>query len=71
MAWVKCTQAKFEQYGITITTQRQLQDGEYIMHFELTDNPEFFLAIRFDVDVKVITNEEMQELLALEPMESE
>jgi hypothetical protein len=66
--WVKTTQSKFEQYGITITTQRQLQDNDYIMHMELQDNPEFFMACRFDADVKILTNDEMEALLALEPI---
>ena len=65
--WTKASKEKFEQYGITIDTQRQLEDGEYIMHMELTEYPEFVLASRPDVDVKWLTNEQMDELLALEP----
>lgn len=64
--WVKATQAKFEQYGISITTQRQLNDGKFIMHMELTEYPDFFLASRFDEEVKIYSQAEMEELLALE-----
>ena len=67
--WTKTTQAKFEEYGIMITTQRQLLDGEYIMHMERTDFPEFIINSRNDLDVKWYTNEEMQEILALEEPE--
>lgn len=66
--WIKATTTKFNEYGINITTQRQLNDGEYIMHMELTDYPEFFLATRFDVDIKIFSNEEMNELLRLEDL---
>ena len=64
--WVKTTQAKFEQYGIQITTQRQLADGEYIMHMELTEYPDFIMASRFDADVKFMDNAQMDEILILE-----
>ena len=64
--WVKAILEKFAEYGIVIDTQRQLNDGEYIMHMELTDSPEFFLATRFDADIKFYTNEQMNALLALE-----
>lgn len=64
--WVKTSKEKFEQYGITIDTQRQLTDGEYIMHMELTEYPEFVLMSRMDADVRWLTNEQMEELLAQE-----
>ena len=69
--WVKTTLEKFVEYNITITTQRQLNDSEYIMHMELQDNPEFFLASRFDVEVKIYTEAEMMDILALEDVEGE
>lgn len=61
--WVKTTLEKFAEYGINITTQRQLLDGEYIMHMELTEYPEFFLSSRFDINVIILTTEQMNELL--------
>lgn len=64
--WIKTTLEKYNEYGIQITTQRQLSDGKYIMHMELTENPDFFLATRFDEDVEFLSNEQMDELLALE-----
>ena len=69
--WVKTTLEKFVEYNITITTQRQLNDSEYIMHMELTEYPEFFLASRFDVEVKIYTEAEMMDILALEDVEGE
>ena len=68
MAWIKCTKEKFEEYGIIVDTQRMLSDGEYIMHMGLTEFPEFLLASRFDVDVKMLSEEQMDVLLALEPI---
>lgn len=67
--WVKTTLEKFGEYGIAITTERQLQDGEYIKHFELMPLPVFFINARFDIAVKFLMNGEMDELLALEPVE--
>ena len=67
--WVKTTSAKFAEYGITITTQRKLSDGEYIMHMELLQNPEFMLSTRDDTAVHWYSNEEMDAILALEPKE--
>ena len=61
--WVVATQEKFEEYGIKITTQRQLSDGEYIMHMELTEYPEFILNSRLDDEVKWLTDEEILELI--------
>jgi len=66
--WVKTTLEKFLQYGITITTQRQLADGEYIMHMELTEYPEFLLDVRMDLAVRLMSKEQMNELLLLEPV---
>lgn len=37
MNWLKATKEVFAEYGITITTERQLSDKEYIRHFELSD----------------------------------
>ena len=73
-AWIVATQEKFEEYGQIINTERQLSTGEYIKHFELTGTTpfevfSFFLAIRFDADVRVLTQEQIDELLALETTE--
>ena len=57
---------KFIEYGIDIITQRMLSDGEYIMHFELTPLPIFFIDARFDAEVKFLTSQQMDELLQLE-----
>ena len=67
--WVKATLEKFEEYGIQISTQRQLQDGSYILHMELTDYPEFFLATRFDEAVIIMDNDSMKALLSQENAE--
>jgi len=64
--WVKASLEKFAEYGINITTERQLNDGEYIKHLELTDNPEFFLSVRFDANVKLLTNDELEEIIKSE-----
>lgn len=37
MNFLKATKEKFLEIGVEITTERQLPDGEYIRHFELTD----------------------------------
>ncbi len=64
--WVKTTIEKFLEYGIVITTQRQLNDGEYVMHMELTEYPDFFMESRFDELVHFYKATQMQELLANE-----
>lgn len=66
MAWIVTTLEKFAQYGITITTQRMLNNGEYILHFSIAEFPTFLLDCRFDESVKILTTEQMDELLALE-----
>lgn len=37
MNFLKATKEKFLELRIEITTERQLPNGEYIRHFELTD----------------------------------
>jgi hypothetical protein len=60
--WVKTKKDKFENYNVQVTSQRDFSDDETIMHMELQDNPEFFIAIREDLDVKLFLDEEMEEL---------
>jgi hypothetical protein len=72
MIFVKANKLKFEEYGQTITTERQLSDGDYIKHFELTGNttPEaeqFIIDIRTKTSFDILTQEQMEELLRLEP----
>ena len=71
MLWVKATKEKFEENGQEITTERQLQDGEYIKHFELSvpDSEAFLLAIRFKTSIEILSEEQLETLLALEPQE--
>jgi hypothetical protein len=66
MLWAKTTQEKFNEYGIPITNQRQLSNGEYLLHMELADFPEFLLAARFDTDVSFLDQEQVDEILSLE-----
>jgi hypothetical protein len=65
--FIKATQEKFEQYGKSILSERQLGDGDYIKHFELTGNSTaeqdaFFITIREDLDIKIYTDDEMTAL---------
>ena len=64
--WVKASIDKFLEHGIVIDTQRQLNDGEYIMHMELTEYPDFFMESRFDEEVKFLKTKQLETLLALE-----
>lgn len=75
MIWVKATKEKFEEYGQSITTERQLSDGDYIKHFELTGNTtqeaeQFIIDIRLKTSFEILTEEGLAELLALEPQEN-
>ena len=70
--WFKATKEKFEEFGHTITTERQLSDGEYIV--EKSDNliheaDVFMKEVRLKTSVEWLTSEEMEALVALEPVE--
>jgi hypothetical protein len=70
--WFKATKEKFEEFGHTITTERQLSDGEYIV--EKSDNliheaDAFMKAVRLKTSVEWLTSEEMDERIKLEPTE--
>jgi hypothetical protein len=67
--WVKTTKQKLNDYNVQVTTQRELADDETIMHMELQDNPEFFIAIRQDLDVKLFLDEELEELNKIDSTE--
>ena len=64
--WVKTKNNKFDEYGIKIDKQRKLADDESLMHMELQDNPQFFIDIREDLEVKLFTNDEMDKLAKVE-----
>lgn len=72
MIWVKATKEKFEEYGQSITTERQLSDGEYIKHFELTGNTtseaeNFIVAIRAKTSFEILTEDGLRVILDAEP----
>ncbi len=60
--WVKTTKQKLNDYNVQVTSQRDFADDETIMHMDLQDNPEFFIAIREDLTVKLFLDEEMEKL---------
>lgn len=62
--WIKAKKTKLNEYNINVITQRKMADDEHIMHMELTDNPEFYLAVRFDPEVKLYLEEEMNTLIS-------
>jgi len=68
--WVKAKKTKLKDYEINVTTQREFADDETIMHMELQDNPEFFIAIREDLAVKLFLEEEMAELAQIDSIEN-
>jgi hypothetical protein len=75
MIWIKATKEKFEEYDQTITTERQLSDGEYIKHYELTgetnaEAEKFIIKIRMKTSFEIMTHEELEVLLANEPSEA-
>ena len=57
MNFVKTTKETFEEYGVDITTERLLDDGEYIKHFELSS--EIWLKMKDDVRVEFLTQSEV------------
>lgn len=61
MNFLIAKQEVFEEYGVTITTERQLKDGRYLAHFE-NQNPLFVIA-RFDNRVEMMTIEALQAYL--------
>ena len=63
MNWIKASKLVFEQYlgeGF-ITTQRQLSDGDYIIHFELSNS--MFVLCHLDNRVTLYTNEALMAYL--------
>ncbi len=68
MLIVKASKEKFEEFGQTITTERQLKDGDYIKHFELCvpDSEKFFMLIRPKTSIEIYDEETLLPILALE-----
>ena len=61
MNFLKATKEKFkEKLDITITTERQLPDGEYIIHFETID-PQWIKAWG-EVGFTALTDEQIIQL---------
>jgi len=68
--WFKATQAKFEEVGHTITTERQLADRTYIVEKSenlINEADEFMKKIRLKTSIEWFTQEEVAALIALEP----
>jgi len=58
MNYIIASQSVLQEYGVSITTERQLKDGRYICHFE-NQNPLFVIA-RFDTRIEFMTYEALQ-----------
>ena len=67
MLYQVATKEEFELYGITITTERQLSDGRYIRHIELSS--EHLPEMWNDSAMKPLTKEELNVILENEPSE--
>lgn len=61
MNFIKTTKEVFEEYGVPITGQRQLSDGEYIDHFELSHS--MMVTSHLDARVTMYTEEAMRSYL--------
>lgn len=61
MNWIKASKEVFAEYGVEITTERQLKDGEHIRHFELT-HP-MTVTSHMDSRVTLYTNEALEAYL--------
>ena len=67
--WVKTTNEKYSQYNVTLDKNHKLADDETLMHMELQDNPEFFIAIREDLSVKLFTEDELKQIANIDNLE--
>lgn len=61
MNWIMATQEVFNEYGIEITTERQMSNGQYIKHFELSST--MMVTSHLDNRVTMFTEEAMMEYI--------
>lgn len=59
MNWIMATQDVFNEYGVTITKERQMSNGEYIKHFELSST--MMVTSHLDNRVTMFTEEAIRE----------
>jgi len=67
MNWIKGSKESLEQYGINTDTSRQLVDGDYLTHFELTSNQ--WVKAKDDLSIEFVDESTLAEYTAdeLEP----
>lgn len=73
--WIKALPAKLEENGIVLTgNERILSDGEAIKHLNLmadtdAESEAILLTIRTKTSIELLTDEQMDVLIAGEPSE--